>query len=101
MPNVTRLSIFSPRSTRLMLNRLRVNRPAATSNAIDSAIWVVASDVRNRAAALVPVALPDWPFSTAARSGRVEWMAGNRPNSRPVPIVSAAANSSTSESSDS
>ena len=51
---VTRLSTFSPRSTRVTFRRLRVNSPAPTSNIIDSAICTVASDVRNREADLAP-----------------------------------------------
>ena len=43
-----------------------------------------------------PTAGPPGPSASPTRSGRVLWSAGNRPNSRPVPIVSAAANSSTS-----
>ncbi len=38
MPNVTTLSIRSPRSTRLTLERLFRNRPAEMSSAIDNAI---------------------------------------------------------------
>ena len=56
--NVTTLSMFNPRSTRLTFIRLFVNSPADTSSAIDSAIWVVASEARNRAAVRVP---DGWP----------------------------------------
>ena len=56
------VSAFNPRSTRLTLNRLRVNRPADTSSAIDSAICAVASDVRKRAADRAPDGWPLCPF---------------------------------------
>ena len=58
MPNVTTLSIFTPRSTRLTFTRLLTNSPADTSSAIDSAICAVASEVRNRAAAARARRLP-------------------------------------------
>jgi hypothetical protein len=95
MPNVSRLSIFKPRSTRVTFIRLRVNRPAATSSAIDSAICAVASDVLNRAAARAPEGWPDWPFMMLWRSGRLLCSAGKIPKSRPVAMVTAAAKSRT------
>ena len=35
-----------------------------------------------------PTAAPVWPLSSGIRSGRVLWIAGNSPNSRPVPSAS-------------
>ena len=50
--NVTTLSTLIPRSTRLTFSRLLMKRPAQASSVIDSAIWAVASVVRNRWAEL-------------------------------------------------
>ena len=91
MPNVTTLSTFRPRSTRLTLNRLLAKRPAATSSAIESAICAVASEVRKRAAAARARRLAGLALERRRRrSGRVLCSAGKRPKSRPVPSVSAA-----------
>jgi hypothetical protein len=57
-PNVMRLSTFKPRSTRLTFIRLRTNRPAEMSSAIESAICAVTSTVLNRAAVRAPDGCP-------------------------------------------
>ncbi len=69
--NVTRVSSFTPRSTRLTLNRLLVKRPADASRAIESAICTVTSPMRKRAAARAPEGWPAVPLRVLARSGRV------------------------------
>ena len=82
-----------------MFIRLFVKSPADTSSAIDSAICVVASIARNRAAERAPDGWPAWPLSVDARSGRVLWSAGNSPNRKPVAIVTAAVKRSSRRSS--
>ena len=72
-----------------------MKRPAQASSVIDSAIWAVASVVRNRWAERAPDGWPAWPLSVETRSGRVLCSAGNSPNRMPVPIVRAPAKSST------
>ena len=51
--------------------------------------------MRNIAAPRAPDGWPDCPLSVGSRSGRVLCSAGNRPNSKPVPSVSTAANART------
>ena len=91
---VIRLSDWIPSSTRLTLIKLRVNRPAMTSKAIDSPICAVASPLRNRFAVRPPVDRPVCPFKVADRSGLVLCHAGSSPNSSPVASASAPVNRS-------
>ena len=70
-PNVTTLSILSPRSTRLTFIRLLTNNPAEMRSAMESAICEVTSTVLNRAAARAPEGWPACALSVVTRSGRV------------------------------
>ena len=58
-PNVAKLSMLKPRSTRVTFIKLFTKRPAATRSAIESAICAVASVARKRPADRAPDVRPD------------------------------------------
>ena len=71
-----------------------MKRPAATSSAIDSAIWAVTSPLRKRAAERAPVSCPALERMVVTRSGRVLCSAGNIPKTSPVPSDTSAVTNS-------
>ena len=69
--------------------------PAPIRSAIESAIWTVTSDARNRSAPRSPASLPELLRSAVTRSGRVLESAGASPKSTPVASETTAVNTKT------
>ena len=92
---LTTFSVRKPGSTLSKVAKLRMSKPAPTSNTTANAISVITSALRVRCAARRPLELRTLSLSICPISTPAEWNAGTSPNSRPVSTAIATEKAST------